>query len=78
MKLCKDCKHFRSEVGGRFVYLPATCAHPSLIEVELVRGRDVYKDTSLGLARVQRKSGECGKDAVMWEPKPAPWWKVWS
>lgn len=75
MKLCKDCKHARlpNQTWGLSNYYPVPmCAHPSAPR-DCVEGRlEVTCAGARGITQFLPTNPFCGKDAKLFEEKPAP------
>lgn len=64
MKLCKDCRHYRSYENWSSL---DSCEHPSLpLRTEVVRGERLAYTCS----EVRASRGKCGPDGVLFEPRP--------
>lgn len=73
MKLCKDCRHYRIDVGFR-----AVCSRKivrEFIYVSPVDGKKVYRlDGDEEQCFFERKGyGDCGPEAKFFEPRPSLW-----
>jgi hypothetical protein len=70
LKICADCKYCRYEhdLDGYVV----KCDHEkSVNDIDFTSGRKFFKKCE------KMREGDCGKEAVLFEPKKA-WWKIWT
>jgi len=73
MKICKECKHFKSDSYSLFCVAPQ-----NMTEISLVTGKRKIKITSPFIQRDTRLDGYCGPDGLWWEKKIVRWWEFWK
>lgn len=61
-KLCKDCRHYRADKGGRTF---DTCTNP-----ELTRAPDLVRGESVLAYCGAMRDGKCGSAGYYWQPRP--------
>lgn len=80
MKLCKDCKHMRSQSSP---YLGTI--HVAACAMEIIKQGNTCPVTGHVTVSVyescnhMRHSDKCGPDAMLFEPLPPKrWWEFWK